>query len=381
MSSPVRLLTFHAAPNYGAVLQAYALQRAVQGLGIAASFIDYRPAYLTSGGPFHWPVSRRALRANAVIAYQKLNCLKGWLTGSVIDEEFETFVREHLVVEGPRYRSLRQLRAEPPSGGVYLCGSDQIWNAPAQFGLDPAFLLDFGTDETRRLAYAASFGRPFLDAHYHESFRHSASRLDGLAVRERSAVDLVRELTGREALWVPDPTLLNTDYPEAQMPGERPPYLFAYVLRSKETALEVQRLVSRNMGLEIVTSVSSHQRWEALGEAVSPGPFAWMGYIRASRFSVTNSFHGLLFSIIFRRPFIFVGLGGEKAAFNERALSLLERLGLQDRLISSCDPARVEALCHEVIDWDRVHGEIAIWRAEALDYLRAELNAAGIMTF
>src|SRR5690606_39033267 len=116
---------------------------------------------------------------------------------------------------------------------------------------------------------------------------------DSLSVREKSGVDLIKRLVNRDAAWMPDPTLLNENYPEAQKPAEnRAPYLFSYVLRSGADSLTVQRTVADKLGLDIVSPSVTHQRWRTLGEIVHPTPLEWIGYIQESSFVVTNSFHG-----------------------------------------------------------------------------------------
>jgi hypothetical protein len=100
-----------------------------------------------------------------------------------------------------------------------------------------------------------------------------------------------------------------------------------------------------------------------------PGPLEWLGYIKSAKFVITNSYHGTLFSIIFKKPFVFVGLSGAKAGFNERADSLLKGLGLQDRMMNSFDLDLLKSVVAEEIDWDSVDQKVMRWRESANQYI------------
>ncbi|MDB4345784.1 polysaccharide pyruvyl transferase family protein, partial [bacterium] len=185
---------------------------------------------------------------------------------------------------------------------------------------------------------------------------------------EESAVELVQTMCGRDATWVPDPTLMvEGGYPEAIEPRREGEYIFSYTLRSRELVAQIEGKMAQESGLEIVSPVTL----AASGEGAL-GPLEWLGYIKAAKYVITNSYHGTLFSIIFRKPFVFVGLSGAKAGFNERANSLLGRLGLQERMMNSFDETRLESILSSDIDWDTVALEIDRWREQANSYL---LNA------
>lgn len=366
----VGIITYHFVPNYGAAMQAWALQKYLTNLGHEVFLIDYRPSHLTTGGYFHFPHDRWTLRADLVIAYQKVMGLKQWLKGDGGKRlRFEQFHQEHLNLSDRSYRSKRQLRQNPPQADVYICGSDQIWNASEQFGIDSSYFLDFAPKSVKRISYAASFGRPKVHPRFESATADLIRSVDAISVREQSGVGIVKELSDRDAEWVPDPTLLvNDGYPEAVLPADRAEdYIFSYTLRSRELVSNIERQMAAATGLSVVSpttlAASGH------GE---PGPLVWLGYIKSAKLVITNSYHGTLFSIIFKKPFVFVGLSGAKAGFNERANSLLHGLGLQDRMMDSYDEDRLGLILSAEIDWDSVGLKIDRWREQANSYL---LNA------
>jgi hypothetical protein len=365
----IGIITYHFVPNYGAAMQAWALQKYLCSLGHDVFLIDYRPSHLTTGGMFHFPKDAWSRRANLVIAYQKAMALKQMVRGDGGKvARFNAFHQEYFNIHGPVYRTNRELRESPPAADVYICGSDQIWNASEQCGIDSSYFLDFAPKGVKRISYAASFGRPYVHPRFEEATAALIGEMDAISVREESAVELVQIMCGRDATWVPDPTLMvEGGYPEAIEPRREGEYIFSYTLRSRELVAQIEEKMAKGSGLDIVSPVTL----AASGEG-APGPLEWLGYIKAAKYVITNSYHGTLFSLIFNKPFVFVGLSGTKAGFNERANSLLNRLGLQERMMNSFDEARLESILSTEIDWDSVGLEIDRWREQANSYL---LNA------
>lgn len=352
----IRILTFHAAPNYGAVLQAYALQQYLRGLGHDASFIDYRPPYLTTGGSFWFPRSRWHLRANLVIAYQKLTHLRNQFGGMREQHRlFDEFINSRLVMEGRRYRSIEQLRRDPPEGDLYICGSDQIWNPSEQYGVDPACFLDFGDSGIPRISYAASFGRPVLPLRHHSEIARLLGRLDRISVRESSGAKLVGDFSGKMATVVPDPTLLiDWERELKDVHVKHSAYVFSYVLRSGDGVAEMQKEVMEHYGCELLQPYNPHQRWDNGGTTVPLSPLEWVAYIGKARFVLTNSFHGTVFAILNRKPFVSLGLSGAKSGFSERVRHLLQSLGLEERMLRDGDRRKFRELLVREVDWNAV---------------------------
>lgn len=367
----VAIVTYHFVPNYGAALQAWGLQKFLSAMGHDPYFVDYRPAHLTTGGRFWWPTDAWRRRADVVIAYMKLQAIKRAIRGDGGKRErFEQFHEAHLALGDTRYRSLAELKRTPPEADAYVCGSDQIWNASQQRGIDPAYFLPFAPAGVKRISYAASFGRPEVPERFQPEVAELLRPLDAISVRERSGQEIVKQLTGRDADWVLDPTLMVEDgFPEAVAPARDEKYLFSYTLRSRELVAEVEQNLQQRFGLDLVSPTTL-----AADPAGAPGPLEWLGYIKHARFVVTNSYHGTLFSIIFRKPFIFVGLAGAKAGFNERALSILDGLGLADRMIMQYDPEAVEAMASTEPDWQSVGERLADLRSRSCRFLQEAIS-------
>ena len=371
------ILTFHWAENYGAILQVYALQTALERIGCDVKIIDYQPDYLMNGGRWLWPVSRRNLYADAGILLLRTKWIRSLVTGRKRHLRFEDFRARYLRFTARKYQTLQELRERLPVFDMLVCGSDQIWNPPLRFGVDPAFYLTFGPRTCRRVSFAPSFGSATIDPDYREEIKQLLSNLDAISVRERSGVDIVEELAGRRAAWMPDPTLLLVDYENIMIKPVETGFIFTYALRSGRPIEHIKRLVAKHLGLPIIKPVNPEVHWLSRGRRVQIGPSRWLGYLANANVVITNSFHGTVFSILFKKQFIAVDISGRNSSLNERTTSLLDRLGLSGRFVSAdTNDDEVLRLVHEPIPWDEVHVRIQAWRAEAWAYLRMEVAAA-----
>ncbi len=377
----VGILTFHFSDNYGAALQAYALRRWLTEQGHQTRFIDYRPAHIEHGGRLSLPTSPAALKANLKVAYLALSSLFNRHFGHAGQrEKFVRFREQFLGVAGDdATRDNGASLAAAQAFDLIVAGSDQIWSPSQHFGFDPNYFLDFATAfRARKIAYAASFGRDQVSPAEAAQLPRLLHNFDAISVREASGVALVERATGRAAANVPDPTLLHSHYPELtdRAPsGQGAPYLFCYALRSPDNIRPTAELVSRQLGCPILSAHNPHRRWAEIGRTVYPDPGEWVALLENARFVVTNSFHGTVFSLLLRKPFIVAGLTGDKAAANARALHLLRAVGLEDRFTPAFSASNVKALMDREIDWAGVQQRLADLRHSGNAFLCAQLKA------
>lgn len=379
----IGILTFHFSDNYGAALQAYALRRWLTERGHRASFIDYRPAHIEHGGRLCLPTSPARLKANLKVIYLAVS----------------SFLHQHFGHRGQREKFVRfrshflgiPSDATPTDNGASLAaaqaydlivaGSDQIWSPSQHFGFDPNYFLAFAQSfRARKISYAASFGRDRVSSDEAAQLPALLHHFDAISVREASGVTLVERSTGQRPANVPDPTLLLHSYAELTDPAstEGPrtdPYLFCYGLRSPDNIRQTAELVARQLGCPILSPHNPHRRWVEIGQTVYPDPAEWVALIQNARFVVTNSFHGTVFSLLFKKPFIVAGLTGDKASANARALHLLQTVGLESRFAASFSAQQTEALMAAPIDWAAVDQRLADLRQAGHEFLSGQLKA------
>ncbi|WP_170106917.1 polysaccharide pyruvyl transferase family protein [Agitococcus lubricus] len=365
----IGLFTYHFSDNFGAVLQAYALRKWFIDRGLDAHFVNYHPRYVEEGGDFIQPFNPKYWRMNLKILYLKLSHTKSILLGNKEQaKRFQSFRTEMLGVEGKRLEHLHELNDLGDKYRLVVCGSDQIWNPSEQKGLDPAYFLNFpGKQVAHRISYAPSFGRDILPAAFHQQATTLFHGLSSISVREKSGIDIVKQLSNRSATLVPDPTFLHDSYQELLTISneQREGHIFCYALRTGQGIREACEQTAQHYNINILSPYNVHRRWQEIGETVYPGPADWLKLIANAKCVMTNSFHGTVFAILFKRPFLVIGLPGAKKGLNERAKNLLAQLGLSDRFVEGDALDNIVARLEAPINWAYV------------DECRQKMKAAG----
>ncbi|HPW74770.1 MAG TPA: polysaccharide pyruvyl transferase family protein [Kiritimatiellia bacterium] len=359
----IGIVTLCEANNYGGVLQAYALQTYLRRMGHESAVlpVDY------------------AKRRNSPL--KVLERPVKTVMEAVKAKKFASFRAKHFRSPGVTACRVDAFLRQPPRFDAYVCGSDQVWSrrACADSELRKYFFLDFGEVTARRISYAASWGAQTLEPAVRDDIRACLQKFTALSVREKSGQGIVADL-GFTAQWLPDPTFLLEEGEWRRLAEDEPRTLGDNVLFQCEyrwtpcvRLSEINRVLVRQFGWDTVIPFSDHPFRDAVCTRCLT-PSQWVNGIRRASLVLTNSFHGMVFSIIFRRPFIAVPLAGKYAGMNERFLSLAERLGLQDRLLTDPDPSRIIALAQAPIDWESVYRHLNDWRREASTFLASALQ-------
>ncbi|MBR1889687.1 MAG: polysaccharide pyruvyl transferase family protein [Alloprevotella sp.] len=344
MSDPnkhIGIVTIFNVNNFGAELQAYATQKAMQNLGYDAEIIDL-PYYKSpnfkrekESYPF-FPLP------TAVKLKEKVAALRRGLKYKFSSrkfkrriEKFEQFHRENTRFSQQRYEGISALYNTPPQYDVYCVGSDQVWNPYNYVSLYPYFLT-FSPDNARRMSYASSFGVSSVPAAAKPVFSECLSKLSAISVREQAGVTLVKELCDKPATLVCDPTLLlrSADWEQVEKKIEDLPssYVLVYDLHPIPYLWVAAEHIARLLNLPIVRINSENARKYAGGvnlEDIGPAEFLYL--FRHATFVVTNSFHGTAFSINFQKDFYCILSRTQRN--NSRQLSLLDTCKLSHRAL------------------------------------------------
>lgn len=363
----IGIVTFFRVANYGAMLQAYALWKFLESRGHEVVFIR-TPRVAPTCIPF-WRcfVSRS---------------WKGFITKLKMHVQYPM---TDFAADYPQTilcSSIEQVKRETADCDAFIVGSDQMWNPIWCSGEHlPLVMLDFVAEGKPRFAYAVSFGVKTWEAKY-DPLRAGAllSKFKAISVREMSGVAIVKNLTGRtDTKCLLDPTLLYGRDFYQRLIGKCPtknlcnsPYIFRYWLHWSDV-MESDRVVEL---IKMRTGVSCVD-----GDVVPVGGISgllyrlcgidgkvsvpeWLNKIAGASFVLTNSFHGTVFAILFHRPFFSVLLRGDMSGMNERALSLLRIVGLEDRAIYLDEFDKYEPLVGRTIDWIGVEKMLSARRDE-----------------
>ena len=324
----VGILTFHASHNYGAMLQAYALEAAVNVLGHEGHIIDFCPAVVRYGNcQINWTWSPRQFAKNMMFLLYATEWKRKY-------DRFEQF-KDRFFDLTEHFESDADLARNPPGFDAYITGSDQVWNT--ERGLNPVWLLNF-VKNGRKIAYAPSFGTDEVSPRYYQVFRKHLALFYALSCREWQGTELIRQMAGLSAEHVLDPTLLLSAEQWGEIgvePAIKKPYLLVYCLEESPEFMKLVPLVAGRTGLQVVLmSMAAVNRFRCAKIVIrDAGPAEFLGFFRNAAMICTNSFHGTVFSINFRKNFVSV----PHTTRNSRLHSLLKLVGLEHRQLASAE--------------------------------------------
>ena len=245
-----------------------------------------------------------------------------------------------------------------------IVGSDQVWRPAYNYYLEDMFLQFAVGADIPKIAYAASFGVDNWEftADQTTSCRRLVHQFKSISVRERSGIDLCRKFLHIDAVEMVDPTLLlsRDDYETLcqDIPINKKNILAAYVLDLNKEKMRFIKYLAKKNNLDVVLFRADLNCSLSIEE--------WIAMFRDSKYIVTDSFHGTVFSIIFNKTFLSMPNSGRGKT---RFTSLLAKFGLEQRLVSTFDTYDET----EAINWDQINGIIASLRDKACSYLTSNL--------
>jgi hypothetical protein len=344
----IGIATFQWADNYGAVIQAYALQSYLEKIGNEVHIINYKPSKHPIGLKQYLAKTPRAFIYKLEKVYKK--------------KVFQSFRTNYLNLSSIIIETLDDLKTIKDEFNTLIAGSDQVWNPKwldQEKNLWDLYFLKFAGFHTKKCSYAASFGHAELKTmtiEWQEAIRQNLKNFDCISVREKSGVDIVRQLTGRnDAIHVVDPTfLLRKDdyYKLIGQQKKRKSYLFSYMLHGLNSDSNfLENMVSKELNIKVVkcdaNRTSIHKKY------ILPTPIKWLGLIREADFIITNSFHAVVFCLIFHKQFIAILIDGELGSMNTRITNLLDEFNLSSRYITARNTKKYY-FDKTNIDWDLI---------------------------
>lgn len=335
----IGILTFHWATNYGAVLQCYALQQALTQLGHDVEAIDYYPKRYKKNLFYPFKTKRithikrrfsevRKEKAIAIFRTKNLKCSK-------------------------YFSSNKKLKNFKLDYDCVICGSDQIWNESftrhAEHKRTYTYFLNFVPDNIIKASYAASFGTTKYPGDLMSELKSLLGRFDFISVREKTGLDILEDTGICNAQMVPDPTLLldTVDYKSFILDNaQNEKYIYVYMLHGKDA--------------DALPLINAAQRNNKIVYCGNCGIEKWLTDIYYAEEVITNSFHGVVFSILFKKIFHAVLI--KDSGMNDRIVTLLNALGLEDRIYNG----RYNT---DNIDWDKVNVRLEPYRKIGYNFL------------
>ena len=369
----IGILTLPIAENYGGILQAIALYRYLHNQGYDVVLI-YKESYQILWKKF----------AKELLLKIPFHNFKDIKTNYQLQMEYKErkkfhrpFIEKEIFNISEDLYTKQDLEnfAEKENFDAVIVGSDQVWRkAYINDKYYKSYFLDFiDGNKTKKIAYAASFGKDYWEGKDDlEDISKLLQDFTAVSTREKSGIDICKNSFGFDnAKHVLDPTMLMTkefykneiiskyDISEAPKGG-----LLTYVLDEEDEKKEMINFVKENLKINKI----HHLKGFNTSKITFSVP-EWLASFANADFVVTDSFHGIVFSIIFEKDFIVIGNTGRGL---DRFISLLSLLGLEDRLVINKSQINKENL--EKIDFLKVKEILDEERKISVEFLERALN-------
>lgn len=345
----VGILTLPFEANYGWAVQMWALYHTVEKLGHQPVIINRR-----------WsPVSTGFVSNIKRFAYYNILCPR-----------FKRFVVNEMLNQTAIVRTPQATSEVTIDHDAVIVGSDQVWRIEntRMAGFD--FFMDFlGERPIKRISYAASFGKDTWQGTEEETKRVNQllKRFDAISVREDTGVTLCKDLFEVSATHVLDSTLLldASEYNKILCNPYERKELVTYILDASQEKTHLLTTIAKRHEIKLINlypkSVYCYYK----------SVYTWLERIRDAKYVIVDSFHGMVFCILFSKQFAV--LANAKRGLT-RFTSLLGLLGLDDRLTTSFDVDIVDQILQTPIDYKIVQKKIAEARKDSMAFLKKSLE-------
>lgn len=357
----IALLNLPIDLNYGGNIQRFALSKVLSEMGHEVEHIQLieRKSYLLSNPKKYFVYLKRFLYSiigmKTLPVFYERRCEEGLLS-------FMEFYNTHVLHTRKKFLCYNDLQAYNwDSYDAFVVGSDQVWrpDMTKRFGLKTYFLSFVSRKDAKKIAYAVSFGKdtiklPDNDISYFQALYNDFT---AVSVREKEAITILHQykMNSPSPILVLDPTLLLSadDYrqllkKDGVMSTVGRPYLLTYFINKTLLDEDMVNNIARNMRLDIINI--------DIDSAYKVSILQWIDYFMNAAYVITDSYHGLVFSIIFNKAF--------KIVYNMN--------GGISRIRSLFDTFEISN--NENIDWTKVNENINKYKETSLNFLKKSLE-------
>lgn len=364
--------------NYGTLFQAFALQHYLKKAGHDASLLKEGPSFRWGGLYFalryfigHALIRLRLLPDAGESARRKYE--------KKHPRKFEDFVKKYISVT-PGSFNRHTIKKHYPKADAYIAGSDQVWGLES----DLKFLNFAHNTNVLKTAYAASCPWNTRSKEWIEYARGALKDFTAISVREPEGVEVCARAGYDSVSWVSDPTLLlpKDEYMRLvrnendDVPFEKP-FIFLYLVNvydAKEIDLSaLERKFGKTHEIKIVAIQGGETANFPDKYMAAPTPTQWLNLFDKAEYVITNSYHGTMFSIIFKKQFAVLLQDRETEAENCRFISVLAKGGLKNRIGGGFD--KIDGLLAEPINWVEVDKNLGEFISESKGFLDKSLRS------
>lgn len=368
----VGIVTLNSYQNYGNRLQNYATEQILKSLGFEVETI----IKINNKN-----MGKKEIK-NKINRFKKMNfrnkyCEISKLLDKKINKKISTYVHKDEIRErinnfksfSNKHLNEKKYKADEKLNeqfNFFIAGSDQIWNPCGNLSFE---FLNFA-DNHKKISFSPSFGISEIPSHHKKNYKKWISDFAYLSVREKEGVNIIKELTGRNAELLVDPTMLLSrkqwiDVSKKSVNKPSKKYLLIYMLGKKPEKRDKKiNIFSSNNNLEIVrlADINDDKRF-------IEGPSEYIDYFKSANVIFTDSFHGAIFSIIFNKPFVVYDRCGGFSSMSSRINTLLNKFNFESRLAENINEKDIFE-----IDFSHVSEIIKKEKKKSMDFLKKALN-------
>lgn len=351
----IGILTFINTINFGASLQAYALQETLNKMGEKAEIIRYKNKDIEDKEKNK---GKRSLNLKGI--YRQL------IMGNGLRKKTEAFkkyeeknLRFGLELNEKDFKEINNYY------DLFITGSDQVWNMRIT-EKNYLYFLNFVNDNNKKISYAPSFGNDKFPEEEKENTANLLSQFKAISVREKSGSELIKKISNIDATVVLDPTLL-LDKEEWENRIEFVPnlkhYILVYFPHDKKKVFDFVKILKKKTGLPVVYLSISPKIQKGVKTIYNASPDEFLGWMKNADYVVTGSFHGTAFSINLNKEFFY-----EPSGDGSRIGNLVNISGTVERSIENLD-----AIGNK-IDYTIVNKNMKIARNKSLEWLKSAIG-------
>lgn len=332
-SKKIGIITFHSSYNCGSMLQAYALQKFLKKKCYDVEIVDFSSVGQKKLYSVYTENKSLKMLLKNVVTFFHASKIKANFS------RYETFKREQFNLSAYSTSDMRELKDDYYA---VIAGADQIWNITIS-DYDDAYFLPWVT-KGKKIAYAPSFGAKNIREYAKslKKFQEYLNNFDSLSIRENNGRQWIEDLISKTVPVVLDPTLIieREDYEniiseELELPKK---YIFYYAPSFSIKINKLVKNISRKYKLAVIafnTKAFYMRGVNFFGFRLPKfeDPSTYLQLMKNAEMVITTSFHGTVFSTVFRRKF-WVIKNGAMFENDDRVITLVNQLGIEERLIS-----------------------------------------------
>ena len=358
----VAIISRHAISNYGSFFQAVALEKAVKKLGYEACTINYINKKEKSYNMVKIDIKNSKWNQNIIrkIIFYIIDGINRFIQFN----KFEKYRRVEMNLTD-EFNQLEDIKKKKINADIYCTGSDQVWNETINNELDLAYFLDFLEKEDKPIAYAASFGKDYINKEKIEIVKKELEKYKFISVRENQGVNILKDI-GIDSKQVLDPTLLLNAKDWLEMASQKKckrKFILIYQIHKNSAMIDYAKKYAKKHGYDIYNiSVSFIDKKKGIKLKWCPSYREVLWLFNNATCIITDSFHATAFSINLNKNF--VTFLPKKSTSRNR--SILKLFDLESRSIENCEDFETP---EKNIDYEKVNVILEEERKKSLDYL------------